>query len=151
MSEGESPLGQALQRLALMQESTTALQRQQCEALLEIASSQQEEHALLRELLPRPATREVEPVTSPARPPLIALQKMTAKDYSEHLEKEKELLEERAKKNVESLKKLLSINGDLTSKKGDREAALHLLLEPQIREEVSSEFIQLKMEKGWVE
>ncbi|KAK5851293.1 hypothetical protein PBY51_002096 [Eleginops maclovinus] len=83
MTEGESPLGQALQRLALMQESTTALQRQQSEALLEIASSQREDRALLRELLQRPAAREAEPVTNPARPPQIALQKMSADDDPE--------------------------------------------------------------------
>ncbi|KAK5863018.1 hypothetical protein PBY51_000081 [Eleginops maclovinus] len=83
MTEGESPLGQALQRLALMQESTTALQRQQSEALLKIASSQREDRALLRELLQRPATREAEPVTNPARPPQIALQKMSADDDPE--------------------------------------------------------------------
>ncbi|KAK5852368.1 hypothetical protein PBY51_023840 [Eleginops maclovinus] len=83
MAEGESPLGQALQRLALMQESTTALQRQQSEALLEIASSQREDRALLQELLQRPAAREAEPVTNPARPPQIALQKMSADDDPE--------------------------------------------------------------------
>ncbi|KAK5869776.1 hypothetical protein PBY51_024467 [Eleginops maclovinus] len=83
MTEGERPLGQALQRLALMQESTTALQRQQSEALLEIASSQREDRALLRELLQRPAAREAEPVTNPARPPQIALQKMSADDDPE--------------------------------------------------------------------
>ncbi|KAK5866487.1 hypothetical protein PBY51_020675 [Eleginops maclovinus] len=83
MTEGESPLGQALQRLALMQESTTALQRQQSEALLVIASSQREDRALLRELLQRPAAREAEPVTNPARPPQIALQKMSADDDPE--------------------------------------------------------------------
>ncbi|KAI9538049.1 hypothetical protein NQZ68_019390, partial [Dissostichus eleginoides] len=66
MTEGESPLGQAIQPLALMQESTTVLQRQQSEALLEIASVQREDRALLRELLQRPANREVEPVTGPA-------------------------------------------------------------------------------------
>ncbi|KAK5852452.1 hypothetical protein PBY51_023920 [Eleginops maclovinus] len=83
MTEGESPLGQALQRLALVQESTTALQRQQSEALLVIASSQREDRALLRELLQRPAAREAEPVTNPARPPQIALQKMSADDDPE--------------------------------------------------------------------
>ena len=54
MTEGEnpqSPLGQALQRLAAMQERTTTLQHQQIEALLEIAAAQREDHALLWELL----------------------------------------------------------------------------------------------------
>ncbi|XP_034006684.1 uncharacterized protein LOC117498597 [Trematomus bernacchii] len=83
MSEGESPLGQALQRLAHMQETTTALQRQQSEALLGIASSQREDRALLRELLQRPAAREADPATNPARPPSIALQKLTADDDPE--------------------------------------------------------------------
>ena len=78
MSEGETPLGQALQRLAHMQETTTAFQRQQSEALLGIASSQREDRALLRELLQRPAAREANPATNPARPPSIALQKLTA-------------------------------------------------------------------------
>ncbi|XP_010770800.1 uncharacterized protein [Notothenia coriiceps] len=83
MSEGETPLGQALQRLAHMQETATALQRQQSEALLGITSSQREDRALLRELLQRPAARESDPATNPARPPSIALQKLTAEDDPE--------------------------------------------------------------------
>ena len=86
MTEGENPqsqLGQARQRLAAMQESTTTLQRQQVEALLEISTAQRVDRPLLRDLLQRLATQEADPGSSPARPPVIGLQKMSADDDPE--------------------------------------------------------------------
>nr|XP_043896844.1 uncharacterized protein LOC122778812 [Solea senegalensis] len=78
--EGQSPLSLALQHLAAMQESTTTLQQQQSQLLADIAASQRDDRALLRELLQRPAAHGADPEPGRGRSPPVALQRMTAED-----------------------------------------------------------------------
>nr|XP_043887672.1 uncharacterized protein LOC122773229 [Solea senegalensis]XP_043891582.1 uncharacterized protein LOC122775615 [Solea senegalensis] len=81
--EGQSPLSLALQHLAAMQESTTTLQQQQSQLLADMAASQRDDRALLRELLQRPAAHGADPEPGRGRSPPVALQRMTAEDDPE--------------------------------------------------------------------